>query len=574
MVSLTGYTGSQNPILSLGKLDFAEIKDSLRDYLKASDTFKDYDFEGSALTTIMDLLSYNATLYSFYANMVANESFLDTAAKRESILSLIKPLSYIPTSRRSSRAEVILTGTGQTINFGDLFSGGGYQWTPDKEYYVNGSTQVTLLQGNRTDRVANKLFDRGIQHQKFKIEDTAIDTSTLKVFVDEGDGFKEWTHAEDVVGNISGFTSGTSLYYLTGSNDGGYEIFFGDGVLGKLPSHQSQIRFEYLVTAGGEANNVGGFVSQVADVGVLSTATASVGGSNRESLQSIKQNAPLFFQTQGRAVTSGDYVVLLQQKMGSGVLTNVWGGEENDPPNYGRIFISSVASNRQPLVDSQKQEVISTCKDKSLVSIIPEYKDPVLIDIRLSGQLTFDANLSYKTVDEINNLVTRYTAFYPLRAFNDTFRVSDYTSGILDIDAGIIGENIQFHISKTYEASETDKVISVTIPFMNSIRNPEGQIGSVVESLAPFRIDRGSGVKLVSLYDDGLGNIEMWDMSNDNNLGVVGSVDYTAGRVQINDLGAIEDFTIQADPASNSIIAKHNIVFTIKQPDIEVNRIN
>lgn len=574
MVALTGYTGSQSPILSLGQLDFAEIKNSLTNYMKASDTFKDYDFEGSALSTVMDLLSYNATLYSFYANMVANESFLDTAAKRESILSLIKPLSYLPSSRRSSRAEVVLTGTGQTIAFGDLFSGGGYQWTPDKEYYVNGSTEITLLQGNRIDRVSGKLFSHNEQHQKFKIQDTSIDTSTLKVFVDEGDGFKQWTHAGDVVGNISGFTSGTSLYFLTGSNDGGYEVYFGDGVLGKLPEHQSQIRFEYLISAGPDGNGVGTFVSRVPDVGVLSTKTASVGGSNRESLASIKTNAPLFFQSQGRAVTSGDYEVLLQQKMGEGIQNIVWGGDENDPPNYGRVYVSAVSSTRQPLVDSQVQEILSTCRDKSMVSVVPEFKDPLLIDIRLSGQLTFDANMSYKTVDGIDDLVTRYTAFYPLRSFNDVFRISDYTSGLLDIDSGIIGENIQLHLSRSYEASETDKVISLTIPFKNAIRDPEGQPGSVVESLAPFRVERDAGVKLVSLYDDGLGNIEMWDMSNDNNLGVIGSVDYSAGRVQINDLRAIEDFTIQVDPLSNSIFSKHNLVLTIKEPDIEINRIN
>jgi len=574
MAYLTGYTGSQNPILSLGKLDFTDIKSSIKDYLKATDTFNDYDFEASALSTLLDVLSYNSTMYGFYANMIANESFLDTAAKRESINSLVKPLSYVPSSRRSPRAEVVVTGTGQTINFGDLFTGNGYQWTPDKSYYVNGSTVITLLQGNRVDRVAGTLYDRGIRHQKFKIPNAEIDTSTLKVHVDEGNGYSEWTRADDSVGSISGFTAGTSIYYLTGSSDGGYEIYFGDGVLGKLPEHQSQIRFEYLVTSGADSNNSASFVSQVNGVGVLSTRKVAVGGSGIETLESIKENAPNFFQTQGRAVTKGDFEVLIEKEMGTGIQTSVWGGEENDPPNYGRVFVSAVSNNRRLIADSQREEILGLCNEKSLVSIVPEFLDPVLIDIRLSGQLTFDADLSYKTVEEINALITQYTRNYPLRTFNDSFRISDYIAELSEIDSGIVGENIQMHLSRTYSATEDEPVYSLTIPFKNAVRDPEGQPASVVESLSPFRVIRDGTVYLVRLYDDGLGRIEMWDTSTDNNMGVIGSVNYENGRIQINNLGAIENFTIQIDPRLNLISAKHNLVLTIKDPDIEINRIN
>jgi hypothetical protein len=574
MAYLTGYTGSQNPILSLGKLDFTDIKSSIKDYLKATDTFNDYDFEASALSTLLDVLSYNSTMYGFYANMIANESFLDTAAKRESINSLVKPLSYVPSSRRSPRAEVVVTGTGQTINFGDLFTGNGYQWTPDKSYYVNGSTVITLLQGNRVDRVAGTLYDRGIRHQKFKIPNAEIDTSTLKVHVDEGNGYSEWTRADDSVGNISGFTAGTSIYYLTGSSDGGYEIYFGDGVLGKLPEHQSQIRFEYLATSGADSNNTASFVSRVNGVGVLSTRKVAVGGSGIETLESIKENAPNFFQTQGRAVTKGDFEVMIEKEMGTGIQTSVWGGEENDPPNYGRVFVSAVSNNRRLIADSQREEILGLCNEKSVVSIVPEFLDPVLIDIRLSGQLTFDADLSYKTVEEIDALITQYTRNYPLRTFNDSFRISDYIAELSEIDSGIVGENIQMHLSRTYSATEDEPVYSLTIPFKNAIRDPEGQPASVVESLSPFRVIRDETVYLVRLYDDGLGRIEMWDTSTDNNMGVIGSVNYENGRIQINNLGAIENFTIQIDPRLNLISAKHNLVLTIKDPDIEINRIN
>lgn len=574
MVSLTGYTGSQNPVLSLGSLDFADIRNSLIEYLKQNSTFKDYDFRGSALSTLIDLLTYNSSLYSFYANMIANESFLDTAVKRESINSLIKPLSYTPTSRRSPQAEVIVTGTGQTIRFGDLFTGGGYQWTPNDRYYVDGSTQITLVQGNRIDLVSENLVDRSTRHQRFKIPNSEIDTTTLKVYVDEGKGYSQWKNAENVVGNISGFTAGSTIYFLAPSNSGGYEIYFGDNVLGKLPEHQSQIKFEYLITSGSEGNGVSTFSSQVSNVGVVNTKSIASGGGDVETLESIKEKAPLMFQTQGRAVTARDYKVLLENKLGSGVQVNFWGGEDNDPPQYGRVFVSAISNEKTLLGEGQVQEIINFSNEKSIVSVNPKFIDPIVIDLRLSGIVLMDANVSYRSEDEILDLIQTYTTNYPLSYFDDSFKVSDYISGLIDLDSGIVGENIQLYISRTYTASETDRVVSLTIPFLNAILNPDGQDRTSLKSLNSFRVKRDGIVYTVDLYDDGEGNIDLWDTINDNKIAVVGSVNYRTGNVQINDLGAIEDFTIQVIPRYNLITSKRNIVLSIASPEISVEREN
>tara|TARA_R100001082_G_scaffold110633_1_gene91128 strand:- start:200 stop:1924 length:1725 start_codon:yes stop_codon:yes gene_type:complete len=574
MAYIEGFTGSQNPVLVLGNLDFEEIKSSLVNYLKQSGQFKDYDFEGSALATLIDLLTYNSTLYSFYANMVANESFLDTAVKRESVYSLIKPLSYLPSSRRSPKADVLVTGSGETIKFGDMFTGNGYQWTPDKDYYINGNTEITLLQGNKMERVSGSLYDSSTTHQKFSIPDLEIDTSTLSVYVDEGQGYQKWNNAGKVVGNISGFTAGSKVYYLTGSYDGGYEIYFGDGVLGKRPEHQSQVLFEYLVTSGPDGNGTGTFISTVPGISVVETRRGAVGGSNQESLQNIKDAAPRMFQSQGRAVTSGDYQVMLSNNFGTGIEFAVWGGEENDPPNYGRVYVSAITPNREDLTDGLKEEIISYCKDKSVVSVLPEFIEPLFTDIQARGTITWDSSKTYRTEEEILQLISNYNSDYDLEAFNSSFTFSNYISGLQELDPSIVGQNVSLYLSKTFSASETSEVNSLTINFLNTLRDPLGTPSSTIETLEPFVVQRTDQQVVVFLQDDGFGKIEMRDSSNYGLIDVVGSVNYSTGRIQLNNLRAISDFTLLVDPEYNTISSNKNLILSMKEHDIEIISIN
>lgn len=571
MVNVQGFTGANNPVLVLGNLDFQDLKSSLENYMKQSDIFTDYDFEGSALATLIDVLTYNSTLYSFYANMIANESFLDTAVKRESVNSLIKPLSYMPTSRRASKAEVVMNGSGQTIRFGDLFRGGGQQWTPDRDYYINGNTVVNLIQGTKIDRISQQLVDNSIAHQRFKIPNPEIDTTTLNVYVNEGNGFNKWSNSGDVVGNISGFTSGSKIYHVRGSYDVGYEIYFGDGILGKKPEHQSEVRYEYLVTSGSNGNEVASFSSTISGVSVTTVQKAGFGGSFEEDIQSIKDNASLAFQAQGRAITSGDYVTLLNQRLGSGIASSVWGGEENEPPNYGRVYVCSLDSNsRQILSDSEKESIISFCKEKAVVSIIPEFIDPVFSDVKVEGAVTVDFNRTYRTAEQIEDLIKEYTATYPIEIFNATFKFSDYVSGLIDLDEGIVGENVELRLSNLIEASEQNKVMSLTIPYFNSFRDPQGTPSSTLESENSFIVEENGEGVLAFMFDDGLGIIKLYDTGSGLLLRDIGSVNYRTGLVQIDNLNALSNFRIQVDPEYNTIRSKNNLIIRMIEPEIQI----
>ena len=166
------------------------------------------------MSSLLDLLSYNASLYGYYANMIANESFLDTAQKEESIKSLIKPLAYLPVSSRSARAEITVNGTDKIINEDDLFLGQGLKWAPSQEYYINGNTTIEIIQGNNRDQVIGQ-YDSTNPHMKFEVPSDFVDTTTLKVYVDEGSGFNEWKNVDNVVGNITGITAGARTFFLT-----------------------------------------------------------------------------------------------------------------------------------------------------------------------------------------------------------------------------------------------------------------------------------------------------------------------------------------------------------------------
>ena len=333
------YEGDR-PYIKLGELEFGKLRTNLRDYLSGSGVFTDYDFTGSAMSTLLDLLAYNSTLYGYYANMIANESFLDTAQREESIYSLVKPLSYLPTSKRGARAEVVMNGTG-TVQPGDLVVGGGLKWTPVRSYAVSGDTVVELYQGQQIDTVIDT-YDATIQHQKFEIPSSDVDTNTLRVFVDNGNGqTDEYLNISNLSGNIAGVTGESKVYFLTTSTSGNYAVYFGDDFVGKTPNDQAVIRFRYFETTGAEGNNIASFTSSISGINVVTTIVPGVGGTDRETIESVRTNAPLYYQAQDRFVTAQDYLVGLRQST-AGVLANVWGGEENDPPNYGRVYVSAI----------------------------------------------------------------------------------------------------------------------------------------------------------------------------------------------------------------------------------------
>ena len=564
-----GLTGSEQPNLQLGELDFHQIRRNLKQYLSGSGVFTDYDFEGSAMASLLDLLSYNASLYGYYANMIANESFLDTAQKEESIKSLIKPLAYLPVSSRSARAEITVNGTDKTITPDDLFLGQGLKWAPSQEYYVNGNTTIELLQGNRREQDSPNQYDSNNPHMKFEVPSDFLDSTSLKVYVDEGSGYNEWKNVDNVVGNITGITGGAKAYFLTTSSNGRYAVYFGDNFIGKKPQNLSNIRMSFMETAGEDGNGVVVFTSGTNGISVTKTEVAGVGGAFQEDIESVRKFAPLNFQTQGRYVTSSDFMVGLRQEQ-LGVVSNVWGGEENDPPNYGRVYVSAIGEDSSLITETMKNRIVNLMKAKGVVSILPEFVDPVPINILISGNIYFDPTRSPNDVEVVQSRIVNYINTYQRSSFDENFNYSLFTVNLLGIDEGIVGETLDVYLEKEYILDQDDLLTSITLPFNNTLADPGGIPGTVIETPQPIRVNYEGTPIFVYLIDDGYGGIRMYKLDDSSFLQEVGSVNYSTGRVQIDDLNAIESFIIRSRPRSNSIISKGPLVLTTKNGGVEV----
>ena len=523
--------------------------------------FTYYDFTGSAMSTLLDILAYNSTLYGYYANMIANESFLDTAQREESIYSLVKPLSYLPTSKRGARAEVVMNGTG-TVQPGDLVVGGGLKWTPIRSYAVSGDTVVELYQGQQIDTVIDT-YDATIQHQKFEIPSSDVDTNTLRVFVDNGNGqTDEYLNISNLSGNIAGVTGESKVYFLTTSTSGNYAVYFGDDFVGKPPNDQAVIRFRYFETTGAEGNNIASFTSSISGINVVTTIVPGVGGTDRETIESVRTNAPLYYQAQDRFVTAQDYLVGLRQST-SGVLANVWGGEENDPPNYGRVYVSAIGSDGALLTGGQKQNILSVMKSKGVVTILPTFVDPTPIDIVISGNVFYDPTRSPSTLDVVTQEITSYINSYQVNAFDTAFNFPVFSLGLTSIDEGIIGDTLEVFLRKEIP----EGTISDTITLRNSLQRTN--LPGVVRS-TNFIANVDGTFPLVYIFDDGRGIMKMFNADAGTFIRDVGSVSYENGRIQLNDIQNTTDFSLSARTRSNTVLAIGSTLLTTRVGDIEI----
>ena len=325
----------------------------------------------------------------------------------------------------------------------------------------------------------------------------------------------------------------------------------------------------FLETAGEDGNGVVVFTSGTNGISVVNTAVAGVGGAFQEDIESVRKFAPLNFQTQGRYVTSSDFIVGLRQEQ-LGVVSNVWGGEENDPPNYGRVYVSAIGEDSSLLTETMKNRIINVMKSKGVVSILPEFVDPVPINILISGNVYFDPTRSPNPMDVVQSRITNYINSYQKSSFDENFNYSLFTINLLSIDEGIVGETLDVYIERDYVLGSGDSLTSITLPFNNTLADPGGLPGTVIETPQPIRVNYEGTPIFVYLIDDGYGGIRMYKLDDSSFLQEVGSVNYSNGRVQIDDLNAIESFTIRARPRSNTIISKGPLVLTTKDGGVGV----
>ena len=582
--------------LEISELDFENIKGSLKRFLSNQNEFKDYNFEGSSMAILLDLLAYNTHYLAYNANFVANEMFMDTAQLRSSVASLAKLVGYTPNSARAPIANlklVINDGTGATITIpaGTKFTSSiddltySFVSVSDKVVQpVDGiytaqsldvyeGTYVTYTYTNDTSDI----------DQRFLIPSDRADTTTIKVVVQNS--------SSDVTQNT--YTKATSIteldntskvYFLQEAEDGQYEIYFGDGIIGKSLEDGNIINVSYVVTNKTEANGataftLSGSISGFNDVTITVNSSAQ-GGAEPESLKSIKFNAPNFYSSQDRAVTVEDYKSKVKQLYANTQSVSAWGGEDAETPFYGRVYISILPTSGSNLTDSTKDRIVKDLKKYSVASVTPVIIDPETTDIVLTTTVKFDEKTTTKVADTIkSNVITTITNYNAntLQSFDTMFRHSKLTGLIDDTDDSILSNITTVQLRKSFTPTIGSST-KYSINFANALYNPHSghntSSGGILSSTG-FKID-GNTTDVFFLDDDGDGNVRRYKMDGSVRSyanSTQGTINYSTGLVEVNSLNVsnIENIRgaastvieVTVKPNSNDIVPIRNQVLDI-----------
>ena len=454
--------------LNVTELDFADIKNNLKNFLKQQSEFSDYDFDGSGLNVLLDVLAYNTHYNAMNAHYSLNESFLDSAQIRGNVVTRAKLLGYTPRSVLSPRATVNIVvniageigtiPTELTLNRGTklntIVGGEEFEYVvlETQQAILSGTlytfTNVPIAEGNI--RELKYRVDNDIENQKFQLSDYNSDTSTLRVRVqsnEESSNFEIYTPFE----TLRGLDSTSKVYYLQENPSGYYEIYFGDGVTGFKPSNNNIVTIDYVITEGTESNGANSFsmVDNIGGFGTISVTTVknAAGGVEAETMESIRFNAPLTFIAQNRAVTSDDYASIIKKEFSNIDSISTWGGEDNDPPDYGKVYIAIKPLLANTLTTAEKTDITGAIlKGKNVVSITPEIVDPNFTYLELDVNFKYNPNLTDRSSVELQSVVRdtiKDYNFNNLNKFDGVFRHSQLTRAIDSSDPSILNTMVR-----------------------------------------------------------------------------------------------------------------------------------
>lgn len=573
--------------LRVTELDFDTIKENLKDYLQSQTEFTDYDFEGSALSNLLDILAYNTHYNAVYANFVSNEMFLDTATKRASVVSLAKHFGYTPRSIRSPKARinlsVVTTGSPQSlllpINTPFVTTIDGYDYT-----FYNRTNSIAAPTSPNNFLFSNVEIVEGTpltyrytvsNNQKtFILPNTNIDTTTLTVEIQNSaaDATRTtYSLAEDIVA----VSSTDTVYFLEETRDGLYQIVFGDDSIGKQLANGNIVNVSYLISNGTKANNATSFTLGSSAGFTISSATITLaqkasGGKTAESIESIRYNASRFFTTQNRAVTAEDYKNILLAEYSDIDAISAWGGDDNDPPIYGKVFISAKPTNGTTLSNELKTELGRILQKKNVVGITPEFVDPEILYLTTNTKLFFDPSKTTQQAETIEaNIISAIKEYRDLNLdnFDSIFRRSKFSRSIDYTNKAILNSNTDIKLYKILQVN-TENPVNYSIKFVNPIKNI---------SSTSFRLYNDS--ELYYIEDDGIGNIRRFHYSN--NLKVFdsltfGTVDYQTGEIKIPTVAIsllTDNCKIFAEPKEQDVVSLRNQILTILDSDITVDAV-
>lgn len=595
---------TSNSSIDLTSLDFDSIKLSLKEHLKTNPIFKDYDFEGTNLGILLDLLAVNTYKNAYYLNMAISERFIDSAQVRESLLSHVKELNYTPRSVRSSRAKlnVVFEATGESApyiipkgsSFTSMVKNKSFVFTIPESIICSSTNSTFTFTTDVYEGIYVKdtyIFDIDMEIPKFKITNKNVDTTSLTVVVNE-DG--------SVVGenyylsqSMLGLNEKSPVFFLQTAIDGGYEIVFGDDIIGKKPKHNSLITLDYRIAQGSVANgcrefsidfNPTGTPSELSGSGFpgIATLELSQNGAEEESIESIRYYAPRHFQLQERAVVASDYEIALKTQFPEINSVSVYGGEEISPPQYGKVFIAVDLRGIIGLPDSKKSEYYSFIKSRNSISIIPEFVNPKYMFIAIDTDVKYNINITKASKERIKNIVTSTINDYNdnyLNKFNATFRLSNVMKLIDESEISIISNSTKFKIY-TKLIPNIDLPQNLTIDFNLKLKNDIPRHNNIQYSrdLVTFysSIFKYNGEKCI-LADNGDGVVSVLKYGETEYVKIieVGSINYDTGQVKLNNF-KIESFednymTFYAYPAESDISSNKDTILLIEPAAINVD---
>lgn len=578
------------------KLDFQDIKTNLKDYLKNQDKFKDYNFEGSNINVLLDILAYNTFQNNFYTNMAISEMFLDSAQLEDSVVSHAKMLNYTPRSRRSARMLIDLTFyptdvppsitlpartafkaiCGTEIYY--FYNREAHVITPiDGVYKLSG---LEIYEGSYVTEYYNVKADGT---DLFLLNNDNVDTTSIEVFVQDNSTADPQEYLFQP--SIYGVASEDNAFYVQGYKTDRYEIRFGQNVYGKQPVNGNILTIRYMVTNGDEANGISvarlDTPVQNYQSGVV-VNSPSQGGTERENLAAIKEFAPKSLQVQERAVTENDYAVLLKNRFPQIRAVSVYGGEKLNPPQYGRVVVAAYVSDDENIPESTKQLFIDYLSDKIPFTLETMVVAAKFMYLEINSTIYFDPNTTNKSAGAINTLVDGAIQTFSsnnLDDFKRNFRYSSLTSAIDNVDTSILSNDTSVRAIITINPIRTADSFYV-LQFSNQLKPDVTFSETQIDTYEPCIIsDTFTFANRTSYFmDNGQGRLDIVS-SVDNKLSYiakgVGAVDYAKGDVTINTI-SIQDYpgdgiNFYARLATKDVLAPSDRIIRIRPEDITLN---
>ncbi len=621
------------PLLNFTGLDFDQIKTTLRNYLRDNSNFKDYDFEGSNLSTILDVLAYNTYITSYNANMVSNEVFIDSATLRENVVALARNIGYLPRSKKASRSAITFFAQVDTItptpasltlkkgpvaSTGNQFGGQSFVFNipEDKTVSVLDSPvgggrkralfeDIEVYEGTLLDQKFT--YSSRDPNQKFILPNTGIDLETLTVHVKANASSTtkvEYVRQDDLFTEKTGTTiDGTSnVYFIQEVADEQYELIFGDGIFGKALQDGNVIEASYIVTNGDSANGVNKLTfagrltftrnsidyNVTSGISLISLQTPSSGGEAIESVQSVKKYAPQIYGTQNRALTANDYEILIPNKIyPEAESISVYGGEDLIPPQYGKVFISIKPRTGDFVPAGIKENIKRDLKKYAVAGIIPEILDLKYLFIETNNRVYYNTNLAPNAAfisSIVQNNINKYAESAELNKYGARFKYSQFLRVIDQSHEAVTSTISTIEIRRDLRLA-VDQFAEYAIDFGNEF-HIDSMSGYNIRS-SSFRIlDNNEDVYLFDIPNTNkkTGTINLFSLDSSGSTTPIiqrkniGKINYETGKITLDPLNivsgktkdGVEIMEISAIPESNDVIGLQDLYLQLDSSNVEM----